>query len=111
MEAVKARVYYNDIPAGYLSKSDEGYRFMYEKSYLENNDLPQISLSFPKQSDAFFSRSLFPFFFGLLAEGEEKDLQCRKLKIDENDHFTRLIRTAGTNTIGAVTVREENTNG
>jgi hypothetical protein len=29
------------------------------------------------------------------------------MKIDENDHFTRLIKTAAEATIGAVTVREE----
>jgi len=28
------------------------------------------------------------------------------LKIDENDHFSRLLKTAGENTIGAITVQE-----
>jgi hypothetical protein len=42
----------------------------------------------------------------LLAEGEDKVLQCRLLKIDENDHFTRLLRTCQTETIGGVTVKE-----
>ena len=38
-------------------------------------------------------------------------MQCRLLKIDENDDFTRLIKTAGEDTIGAITVKElkENT--
>lgn len=35
------------------------------------------------------------FFFGLLSEGINKDIQCRLLKIDEDDDFTRLIQTAG----------------
>ena len=58
-----------------------------------------------KSEKEFYSDILFPFFYGLLAEGEEKVLQCRTLKIDENDHFTRLLKTADENTIGAITVR------
>jgi serine/threonine-protein kinase HipA len=49
---------------------------------------------------------LFPFFYGLLAEGENKDMQCRILKIDENDSFTRLLKTASEDTIGGVIVKE-----
>lgn len=49
---------------------------------------------------------LFPFFFGLLAEGENKALECRLLRIDEDDHFSRLLRTCTTDTIGGITVRE-----
>ena len=49
---------------------------------------------------------IIPFFFGLLAEGENKLLQCRLLRIDEDDHFTRLLKTCTTETIGGITVRE-----
>jgi HipA-like protein len=49
---------------------------------------------------------LFPFFFGLLAEGDDKKLQCRLLHIDENDPFTRLLKTCTTEPIGGVTVEE-----
>jgi hypothetical protein len=30
------------------------------------------------------------------------------LRIDENDHFTRLVKTCGAETIGGVTVKEIN---
>lgn len=102
----QANVYCQNSLAGVLSKDREhGYRFQYTREYLESNR-PAISLSLPKQEPPFESRVLFPFFFGLLAEGDEKSLQCRLLKIDENDHFTRLIKTCTTETIGGVTVRE-----
>lgn len=107
MTSTKARVYYNEHLAGYLEKSEEGYLFFYDDDYLEKDDTPAISLAFPKQQKEFRSQYLFPFFFGLLAEGEQKEIQCKKLKIDENDHFTRLLKTAMLNTIGAVTVRED----
>jgi hypothetical protein len=35
-----------------------------------------------------------------------KTIQCRALKIDENDHFTRLLKTSGMDVIGSVTVEE-----
>ncbi len=102
----KANVYYRDGPVGILSQEAEGYVFEYLPDYLGNPAMPAISLTLPKQEPAFRSTVLFPFFFGLLAEGENKSLECRLLRIDENDHFTRLLRTCTTDTIGGITVRE-----
>ncbi len=89
-----------------LGQGPAGYRFQYLPEYLRSSQCPAISLSFPKQEAAFESAVLFPFFFGLLAEGDNKALQCRLLKIDEDDHFTRLLKTCETETIGGVTVQE-----
>jgi hypothetical protein len=36
-----------------------------------------------------------------------KKQQCEILKIDENDHFTRLLKTAQNDTIGFITLVEE----
>jgi HipA-like protein len=102
----QANVYCRGILAGVLGKGDAGYRFQYRPEYLRSSQCPAISLSFPKQEAAFESTVLFPFFFGLLAEGDNKALQCRILKIDEDDHFTRLLKTCSTETIGGVTVQE-----
>jgi HipA-like protein len=100
-------VYYNDILAGRLVCDKDSFIFTYNNSYLENIALPPISLSFPKSTKEYQSPVLFPFFYGLLAEGANKQLQCAVLKIDENDHFTRLLKTAGKTTIGAISVQEE----
>lgn len=103
----RAEVFCRGIFAGVLSKDQAGtYRFQYAPAYLNDRTSPAISLSFPKREASFESSLLFPFFFGLLAEGEFKELQCRVLKIDESDHFTRLLRTCDVETIGGVTVRE-----
>ena len=102
-----ANVYCRGVLAGVLSKeSASGYRFQYVPEYLSNLQCPSISLTLPKQEAHFESPVLFPFFFGLLAEGDDKILQCRLLKIDEDDHFTRLLRTCETETIGGMTVKE-----
>lgn len=104
----RAKVYCREILAGILSNdSATGYRFQYEPAYLSNPACPSISLTFPKRAAPFESPVLFPFFFGLLAEGDDKAVQCRVLKIDENDHFTRLLRTCQAETIGGVTVKED----
>ncbi len=102
----RANVYCRGILAGVLSKDRTGYRFQYAPEYFRNASHPAISLSFPKQEAAFESAVLFPYFFGLLAEGDNKAVQCRLLKIDEDDHFTRLLKTCETETIGGVTVVE-----
>jgi HipA-like protein len=102
----QAKVYCRGMLAGILGKTPAGYRFQYVREYLGSSQSPAISLSFPKQEAAFESRVLFPFFFGLLAEGDNKAVQCRLLKIDENDHFTRLLKTCETETIGGVTIQE-----
>ena len=104
----RANVYCRGVLAGVLSKDQAGYRFEYLPEYLEKDNVshPAVSLSFPRRKAAFVSPVLFPFFFGLLAEGDNKALQCRVLKIDEDDHFTRLLRTCEAETIGGVTVKE-----
>lgn len=103
----KAGVYNNGKLAGYLEKrSADDYRYTYVETYFLDQSLPPISLTLPKTKIEFQSKVLFPFFAGLLAEGINKDIQCRLLKIDEEDDFTRLLKTAGEDTIGAITIKE-----
>ncbi len=102
----KGLVFCNGVLAGELEYRSGEYFFRYDPAYSGEGRLPPISLSFPKSKVEYRSPVLFPFFFGLLAEGAEKDLQCAALKIDENDHFLRLVKTCGEATIGAVTVVE-----
>jgi HipA-like protein len=107
MTGRRGKVYCRDHLAGCLEELADGYRFTYDPGYLADSGQPAISLTLPKQKACFESSVLFPFFYGLLAEGVQKEIQCRVLRIDEADDFGRLLRTAGQDTIGAVTVREE----
>jgi len=105
----KAGVYNNGVLAGILEKkASDQYTFTYTDEYFDNRDRYAISLSFPKTQKQYEAKELFSFFYGILAEGINKDIQCRLLKIDEDDDFTRLIKTAGEDTIGAITVKELN---
>ena len=103
----KASVYYNNILAGILEKKESNtYTFIYDRAYLLNPAMPAISLTLPKASEAHEQTVLFSFFMGLLSEGINKKIQCRLLKIDGEDDFTRLLKTAGEDTIGAITIKE-----
>ena len=103
----QAEVFANKIFAGILTETDNGhYIFRYDDAYLINSGFPAISLAFPKRKEEYVSDELFPFFFNMLSEGANKAMQCRALKIDENDAFGLLLATAKYDTIGAITINE-----
>jgi HipA-like protein len=105
---VRGLVYNNGVLAGFIEKAEKGgFSFTYEDSYFINPQSPPISITLPKARKEHHSEKLFSFFYGLLSEGINKDIQCRLYKIDENDDFTRLLLTAGSDTIGAITVKPE----
>jgi len=101
---IQVQILDSDIKAGILTFDDKKYIFIYEKDFLNNKETTAISLTLPKQKEPFISNTLHPFFSGLLAEGSLKELQCKKLKIDEADEFTRLINTAKYDTVGTITI-------
>ncbi len=97
-------VYVKGVEAGVLARFRNGsYEFRYTRRYLESAR-PPVAFSLPKKKAVHRSAVLFPFFFGLLAEGDQKRMQCRAMRIDENDHFSRLAETCREGTIGAVHV-------
>ncbi len=103
----QALVLSNKIVAGILTETDDmRYIFQYDDNYLINSDLRSISLSLPKRKEQYVSDELFPFFFNMLSEGTNKSIQCRTLKIDDEDSFGLLLATAKYDTIGAITIEE-----
>jgi len=100
-------VYVRGRRAGVIEETREGFRLTYDMAYLLDPESRAVSLTLPKQTGPHTSPVLFPFFYGLLAEGILKETQCRKLKLDEQDHFGRLLKTTHGDAIGAVTVIEE----
>jgi serine/threonine-protein kinase HipA len=98
----------NGIECARIEELDAGagYRFGYLPEYLARPDAVAVSLTLPCRVEPCESRRLFPFFCGLLAEGSLREMQCRKYRIDPEDDFGLLLRTAGEDVIGAVTVKE-----
>ena len=103
---MKVGVYNNELLAGILEKLNDGtYLFVYDDNYLQNENNASVSISLPRTIKTHTSNKLFGFFFGLLSEGVNKKIQCRLLKIDENDHFKRLLLTAKEDNIGSITIK------
>ena len=104
----RAKVFRNNIFAGLLTKLNEKeYVFVYDKEYLKLSNKKPISLTLPLQKEEFKSPYLFPFFYNLLAERKLKDIQCKELRIDKDDDFSRLILTTKENTIGSITIEKD----
>lgn len=102
----QAAVYRNGALVGVLTQyPDRRYEFRYTDEWFQDSALPAISLTLPKSQQVYQSEHLFPFFFNMLSEGVNRQLQSRQLRIDEKDYFGLLLATAGADTIGAVTIK------
>jgi len=102
-----AIVLYNGKLAGLLTKTGSRYRFTYDGAYLEKSDSRPVSITLPLRREPYESEALFPNFINILSEGANKRLQCRLLKIDENDYFGLLLATAKDDSIGPITIQED----
>lgn len=102
----KCKVYVNGIEAGILTEMDNPrkYVFKYGRDYIEKN-LPPVCLAMPLTAEEYSSEVLFPYFFNLLSEGENRAIQSSFHHIDKEDDFGILLATGQYDTVGAVTVR------
>ena len=105
---ISAMVFYNGKPAGILMKTGDQYRFIYEKTYLDDGENRPVSITLPLRKEPYENNTLFPVFINMLSEGANKHMQCRMLKIDENDYFSLLLATAKDDSIGPITIKEIN---
>ena len=96
----------NSVPTGILEETEEGFRFQYYREYAENRYLHAVSRTLAKRLEPHESPILFPFFAGLLTEGNTMQIQCRVLRLDEHDLFGRLLKTTHEDVIGNVTILE-----
>lgn len=103
----KANVFVNNDLAGVLTENTDGsYLFCYTDDYLGDSTKTAISLTLPKSKKEYYSPTIFPFFFNMLPEGVNKQVQTGKCKIDENDYFGLLLAVAHNDTIGAITIKQ-----
>lgn len=100
----KAKVFYKEKLAGYLTETEDGCVFQYDEKFLKENI--SISISLPAREEPYESKELFPFFRGLLPEGWYLDIVGATQKVDTKDLFGVLLSTTSMDTIGAVTVRK-----
>lgn len=107
MEAFRtAYVYVRNIFAGTLCETDSGYSFSYDKDYLKADNAAAVSLTLPLTEEVYNSRTIFPFFDGLIPEGWLLNVVSRNWKIDTKDRFGLLL-IACKDGIGNVSISEE----
>ena len=98
----QCKVFVHDVEAGLLQETDDGqFVFTYRPGY---NGEP-VCLAMPVRRESFSSSHLFPYFFNMLSEGSNRQVQSMLLHIDEKDDFGIMLATAQHDTIGAVTVK------
>lgn len=98
----KATVMFKQAVAGVIEETGQGYRFAYDSAYLPKGK--PIAVAFPLREQPYESKTLFPFFKGLLPEGWFREIVCQTLKIDTKDDFGLLIKACG-DCIGAVWIK------
>ncbi|MBR1549760.1 MAG: HipA N-terminal domain-containing protein [Bacteroidales bacterium] len=99
----QANVYFQSSFAGRLSEEEDGYRFEYNDAYLGQPNAMDISLTLPTTQKVFRSKTMFPFFDGLIPEGWLLDISVRNWKLDPKDRMG-LLMTCCRDCIGAVSV-------
>lgn len=97
------RVFVKNVFCGLVYENEQGYFFLYDAAYLEREDRQAVSLTLPLQAKLYESKTLFPFFDGLIPEGWLLDLAEKNWKINYRDRMGLLL-TCCKDCIGAVSV-------
>ncbi len=104
----KAEIKYNDITAGVLTQDESGYHFIYDSEYVKSEKPQPVSLTLPLQENTFMSKTLFPFFDGLIPEGWLLEIAEKNWKLNPRDRMELLLACCK-DCIGAVSVQPLNT--
>jgi serine/threonine-protein kinase HipA len=102
----KGKIYYGKTFAGFIFETDEGYEFVYDTKYLQNDKAKPVSLTLPLKESVYVSKVLFSFFDGLIPEGWLLTIAIDHWKIKANDRFELLMHTCR-DAIGAVSIIPE----
>ena len=97
------KVLFRELLAGEVWQDEEGYGFKYDKDYLQSDNAMPVSFTLPLREDAYLSRTLLPFFDGLIPEGWLLDITVKNWKLNPNDRMGLLL-TACKDCIGAVSI-------
>ncbi|MEZ4705453.1 MAG: HipA N-terminal domain-containing protein [Bdellovibrionota bacterium] len=103
------KVFVSNQFAGRIYESDEGFIFAYDQNYLRIENATPVSLTMPLQSDEYKSKTMFPFFDGLIPEGWLLSITQKHWKIQSNDRMALLL-TVCRDCIGNVHIENEEEN-
>jgi serine/threonine-protein kinase HipA len=98
------KVYFKENYSGVVWQDDDGYGFQYDEAYLSLSDAEAVSFTLPLRKDVYLSRTMFPFFDGLIPEGWLLDITIKNWKANPNDRMGLLL-VACQDCIGAVSIK------
>ena len=96
-------VYFKNEKAGEICETDSGYEFFYYEDYLKNPNAQAVSLTLPLKKSPYSSKTMFPFFDGLIPEGWLLEITVKNWKLNPRDRMGLLL-AACSDCIGAVSV-------
>jgi serine/threonine-protein kinase HipA len=100
----KAKIFYKEDFAGYLTETDEGdYVFQYDEAYVQKHKNQFLTFTMPVRAQPYKDKRLFPFFEGLIPEGWLLEIASKNWKLNTNDRMGLLMACCH-NCIGAVSV-------
>ena len=102
--ARKGKVYFNDSFAGIISETEDGFSFQYDENYSGT----AISLTMPLKKEPYESKTMLPFFDGIIPEGWLLALAEKNWKVDLRDRMGLLLLFCK-DCIGAVSVINDET--
>lgn len=102
-EMKKAKVYMYDKMAGILTEDENGFHFQYDQSFLKLKESEPVSLTLPLTNSVFESKTMFPFFDGLIPEGWLLDIAQKNWKLNPRDRMEILLKVCQ-DCIGAVSI-------
>lgn len=97
------KVFYKEKFTGVITEDENGYSFTYQEEYINSDNPKAISFTLPLQKQSFKSKTMFPFFDGLIPEGWLLDIVEANWKINPRDRMSLLL-TFCKDCIGAVSV-------
>ncbi|OUO90237.1 HipA N-terminal domain-containing protein [Cloacibacillus sp. An23] len=88
---------------GEIVENEDGYTFAYSGEYLADADARAISVTLPLREEPFCTKTLHPFFDGLIPEGWTLDIITKNWKIDPRDRMG-LLSACCRDCVGAVSI-------
>jgi serine/threonine-protein kinase HipA len=99
----RGQVFFDGAAAGIIAETDRGYEFTYYPEWLDQENPQPVSLTLPLRTEPYRSRTMFPFFDGLIPEGWLLLVAQRTWKVDRRDRMGLLL-TVCRDPVGAVHV-------
>lgn len=87
----QGKVLINDIVAGILRETSEGYVFNYDEKYIVRENAMPVCLAMPLRTETYKSKTLFAFFDGLIPEGWLLNIAERNWKLNRHDRMGLLL--------------------